>query len=239
MKEQEIELESSNKRGMLSVDALIHYLPKAKKAICIIHLSKGFGSGFLCKIPYTENNNLLLPVLITNNHVLSKDLLESEKYIKITINDENKNISLKQRKIWNNEKMDFTCIEIKEKEDNIHNFLYIDDDVFDKNYSNDYYLGKNILFYGININDNKQVGLSDGIIKKNEDFFFIHNCNAFPGCSGGCIVNKFNNCVIGIHRAGIKEGINQGIYISNVIKCIKNSKEYLLSNVSKNSLNLL
>ena len=45
---------------------------EAKKAICIIHLSKGFGSGFLCKIPYTENNNILLPVLITNNHVLSK-----------------------------------------------------------------------------------------------------------------------------------------------------------------------
>ena len=235
---EEIKLEKYIKSSPIPifVEGIETILFQMKSCICKIYKKNITGTGFFCKIPF---QNKLLPVLITNNHVLSKDLLESEKYIKITINDENKNISLKQRKIWNNEKMDFTCIEIKEKEDNIHNFLYIDDDVFDKNYSNDYYLGKNILFYGININDNKQVGLSDGIIKKNEDYFFIHNCNAFPGCSGGCIVNKFNNCVIGIHRAGIKEGINQGIYISNVIKCIKNSKEYLLSNVSKNSLNLL
>ena len=176
-----------------------------------------------------------MPVLITTNHVLSRDLINSNNDIKITINCKNKTIPLKQRKIWTDEKMDFTCIEIKEKEDNIDTFYNLDDNILKNNSSNEYYLNKNVLIFAIN-KENKQIGFSNGLIKKCKDCFFAYTCNTYPGCSGGCIVNESNNSVIGIHRGEIetknKNAVNQGIFISNVIKYIKKSKGNLLSKVN-------
>ena len=230
-----IKLEKSDEKGMINGYAIMNYLPKAIKAVCEICISNGFGSGFFCKIPYTQNNNLLLPVLLTNNHVLSKDDLEND--IKIKIDGETKILSLKGRKKWTNKEMDFTCIEIKEEEDNIHTFFNLDDKVLYKNYSNDCYLNQNVFIFAINKND-KQIGFSNGVIKNNEDLFFAHTCNSFPGCSGGCIVNQFNNNVIGIHRGEIKTGnekaVNAGIYINNVINIIKQSKENISQKVKIN-----
>ena len=150
-----------------------------------------------------------------------------------------------EEKKWTDEKIDFTCIEIREEEDDIHTFYNLDDSVFDNKYSNDYYLNKKVLIFAINQNDGKEVGLSNGIIIKNENCFFNYTCNTYPGCSGGCIVNQFNNCVIGIHKGGIKTKKNIGIYVKDVIKCIKDSKENkdstknLLLNVGKNYFNNL
>ena len=225
-----IKLEKSDEKGMINGLSMMNYLQKAVNAICEICLSDGFGSGFFCKIPYTQNNNLLLPVLITNNHVLSEDALNND--IEIKINGKTKIISLKNRKKWTNKEMDYTCIEINEEEDNIDTFFNLDDKILNKNYSNDCYLNQNVIIFGINKND-KQVGFSNGFIKKNQDSFFAYNCNTFKGCSGGCIVNQFNNNVIGIHRGEIEietgknNVINAGIYINNVINSIKQSKEIM------------
>ena len=230
-----IELENSDEKGMLNGKEIMEYLPKAMKAVCEINLSKGIGSGFFCKIPYTENNNLLLPVLITSNHVLSRDLINSDNDIKITINGKKKTIPLKQRKIWTDEKMEFTCIEIKEKEDNIDTFYNLDGNILKNNSSNEYYLNKNVIIFAIN-KENKQIGFSNGLIKRCKDNFFDYTCNTYEGCSGGCIVNQSNNSVIGIHRGGIdtnnKNEVNEGIFISNVIKYIKKSQGNLISNVN-------
>ena len=227
-----IKLEKSDEKGMINANAIINYLPKAMKAVCEICLSNGFGSGFFCKIPYTQNNNILLPVLITNNHVLSKDALEND--IKIKLNGKIKIISIKGRKKWTDKEMDFTCIEIKEEEDNIHTFFNLDDKVLDKNYSNDCYLNQKVFIFAINKND-KQIGFSNGVIKENKEPFFAYNCNTYLGCSGGCIVNQFNNNVIGIHCGEIKTGnekaLNEGIYINNVINIIKQSKENISQKV--------
>ena len=228
-------LENSDEKGMLNGKEIIAFVNKAMEAVCEINLSKGFGSGFFCKIPYTENNNLLMPVLVTNNHVLSSELINSNNDIRITINGKNKTIPLKQRKIWTDEKMDFTCIEIKEKEDNIDTFYNLDDNIFKNNSSNEYYLNQNVLIFAIN-KENKQIVFSNGLIKRCKDNFFDYTCNTYEGCSGGCIVNQSNNSVIGIHRGGIetknKNTVNEGIFISNVIKYIKKSQGNLLSNVN-------
>ena len=176
-----------------------------------------------------------MPVLITNNHVLSEDDLENDIIIKI--NDEKKIISLKDRKKWTNKELDFTCIEIKEEKDNIHTFFNLDDKVLDKNYSNDCYLNQKVIIFAINMNDGQQVGFSNGVIKKNINSFFAYTCNTYPGCSGGCIVNQINNNVIGIHRASIgtsySNPVNEGIYIYNVINSIKLSKENISKKVKK------
>ena len=85
-----IDLDKSDNKGMLNVDALIYNLPKAKKRVCEIKIENGFGSGFFCKIPYTKNNNILLPALITNHHVLSRDTLKNSDFIKIILDGESK-----------------------------------------------------------------------------------------------------------------------------------------------------
>jgi hypothetical protein len=230
----DIKLQSSDEKEMINGKAMLYFLPKAIKAVCEICISTNkFGSGFFCKIPYTQNNNLLLPVLITNNHVLSKNELESD--LKIKINGETKIISLKGRKKWTDDTIDFTCIEIKEEEDNIHTFFNLDDNVLDKNYSNDCYLNHHVIIFAINKND-KQVGFSNGVIKQNEESFFAYTCNTFPGCSGGCIVNQNNNNIIGIHKGEIntsnEKAVNAGIYINNVINYIKQSKEKISEKVN-------
>ena len=222
--------EYSDEKGMLDAKTIMKFLPRAIKAVCEIKLLEGFGSGFFCKIPYTENNNLLLPVLITANHVLTKEILNSKNDIEIIINEEPKVLPLEQRKIWNDENMDFTCIEIKEKEDSIDTFFSLDDHVKYKDLGNDCYLNENVIIFGIN-KDGKNVGFSNGIIKENEEYYFYYNCNAYKGCSGGCIVNQSNNCVIGIHT-GKDENLNVGIYIRNVIERIKNKN--ISSNVKYN-----
>ena len=229
-----IKLESSDDKGMINALSIGNFVEKAKNAVCeICESTQKFGSGFFCKIPYTQNNNILLPVLLTNNHVLSEDSFKND--IKIKINGETKFISLKDRKKWTDKEIDFTCIEIKEEEDNIHTFYNLDDKVLDKNSSNDCYLDQKVLIFAINRDHNKQIGFSNGVIKINKDSFFFFFFNSFKGCSWGCIVNQFNNNVIGIHcgeiETGHKKAINAGIYINNVINKIKQSKENISQKV--------
>ena len=54
----------------------------------------------------------LINVLITCNHVLSSKILLSSENIKIEINKKEKVISKKGRRIFTNDKLDYTCIEI-------------------------------------------------------------------------------------------------------------------------------
>ena len=98
-------VEKADEKGIVDGESMIYYLQKAKSSICKINLPKGFGSGFFCKIPYTEDNNHLIPVLITCNHVLSKDLIKKNN-INIILNDQTKTISLNHRKIWTDEKIE-------------------------------------------------------------------------------------------------------------------------------------
>ena len=230
---KKIKPQNTDDKGMIDGESMINFLEKAKISICKICLTKGFGSGFFCKIPYTEDNNHFIPVLITCNHELSKDLIKINN-INIILNGQAKTISLNQRKIWTDKKIDFTCIEIKEKEDNINTFFNLDDNIF----TNEYYLNQKVIIYGM---QNTKIGgflFSNGKIKnsKNKDNYFAYTCNTYPGCSGGCIVNQFNNCVIGIHKGEIIETGNQntlnaGIFIREVIKYIKEHKNGLLLNV--------
>ena len=94
------------------------------------------------------------------------------------------------------------------------------------------YLEKEVLIFAINKTD-RQIVLSNGLIKKCDGHYFSYNCNTYPGCSGGCIVNQANNNVIGIHKGeNKKDGLNVGIFIREIIKYIKDNKD-ILSKVSK------
>ena len=96
---------------------------------CVCKLYNGCeGTGFFTKIPY---NNKLLPVLITNNHIINENDIKINKKISIYLNKEIRTIELNEkRKRYTNEKFDITIIEIKE-EDNIKKYIELDDNIMD------------------------------------------------------------------------------------------------------------
>ena len=97
-----------------------------KNMICKIYVHEEFkGTGFFCKIPY---NNDLLPVLMTVNHIIDESFLNTEKKLKISMNNIYKKIGLEKRIVYTNKDYDVTIIEIKEK-DIIEKYLDLDDNI--------------------------------------------------------------------------------------------------------------
>ena len=88
-----------------------------ERNICKINIGANQGTGFFTKIPI-PNQNKLLPVLITNNHIINKEILNKENMkIKIDIKKEEKikEIILNKRLNYTNVDYDITIIEIKKK----------------------------------------------------------------------------------------------------------------------------
>ena len=91
-------------------------LEQMEKNICKLKLSNGNkGTGFFCYIPFPDNNNLL-SVLITNNHIIDELRLKKDKKIILLINKEKKEKELKKRIIYKNKEYEITIKKIKEKE---------------------------------------------------------------------------------------------------------------------------
>ena len=124
-----------NERKNLTLKKTKILYEKAVQSICEIIKDKGYGSGFFCKIKNPNNFDGIY--LITNNHVITKDILIYKENIEIKLNNKEIKISLNlDRRIWTNEEIDFTCIEII-KEDNIIEIINpfeIDDNCYNKNY---------------------------------------------------------------------------------------------------------
>ena len=191
----------------VSIKGIERILEQMKKTICKINIVDNTATAFFCKIPYPDNN-YLIPVLITNNHIIDEIVLKKEKKLLILINNEKKEIELENRIKYTNKEYDITIIEIKEK-DRIDNFLEIDN----IKRSNESYIGESI--YILNYS-NKQIKVSYGIIKednkenKNE---FSSICNIEKDSSGGPILNLGNNRVIGIYKGKKEDNNNIGLFI--------------------------
>ena len=79
----------------VSINGTKKILFQMENCICKIYLKNGEkGTGFFCKIPF---NNNLLPVLITNNHVLNENDIKNNNIIELSIN----NNEIKEIKIDN------------------------------------------------------------------------------------------------------------------------------------------
>ena len=211
-----------------------------EKNICKINIGKTQATGFFCKIPFPDQNNML-PVFITNNHVISKKLLYDENIqIQIDIKDEKevKKIDLNNRLKYTNEEYDITIIEIKEK-DNINNYLQLDDIImndllYDNNINKEYI---NETIYIIQYPENK-LSVSYGILDKiyeDKKYDFIHRCCTKEGSSGSPILN-LNNKIIGLHKKGNTK-YNKGAFlnypIKEFIKLNLNNDETLLNEFNK------
>ena len=115
-------------------------LSQLENCICQIYPKNGGkGTGFFCKIKF---KNKLLPLLITNNHILKEEDIKNKKIINLTryndIEKKNEDISIEiddsRIRYTNSEKdIDITIIEIKPEEDKINNYLEIDEEELTEN----------------------------------------------------------------------------------------------------------
>ena len=95
-------------------------IKKVEKATCKINSITNTvttGTGFFCKIPFNNNNNII-KVLFTNNHILKEESLKIGKIIHIIYKGEHKTIEItKDRLVFTDSRdykigLDYSCIEI-------------------------------------------------------------------------------------------------------------------------------
>ena len=225
------EKELRNYPKIISYESTEKILEQMRNKICYIKLLHGSsGTGFFCKIPFPSKDKLL-PVLVTNNHLIDDKILENKKEtIILYIKDSNKyqNFNLNNRKYYTSKEYDITFIEIKENQDEINNFLELDDNILEdilnnntkpKDNSNNCYLKETI--YILQYAEGKlstSYGIVDNIldIKK---IHFSHLCSTKEGSSGSPILNISNNKVFGIHKqASINNNYNRGAFLNMAIK---------------------
>ena len=210
-----------------------------KNKICKISLEKKNGTGFFSKIDY---KNKLIPVLITNYHIINDDILEKEKKLKLYVNDICKLINInKKRKIYSslNDEYDIMIIKLKE-EDDIKDYLEIDPNIFNKNWETIY---KNELIYLLHFPkmSDAMVSSSNLGIEKKDEYSIIHKCNTEKGSSGGPIINGMNNKVLGIHKGGCIQSINEniiniGTLLRNPLKKLNEENNIKIEEIEDDSL---
>jgi len=234
--------------NVISYECTKKIIEQMERNICKINIGMNQGTGFFCKIPFPNENNML-PVLITNNHIINSDILYKKNIkIKLDIKEEEniKEIILNKRMKYTNEEYDITIIEIKE-EDNINNYLELDDiiinDISNNMNKNKEYINQTI--YIIQYPENN-LSVSYGILKdiyEDENYNFNHKCCTKGGSSGSPILN-INNKLIGIHKEGNdKKQYNKGTFLNYPIKKFielnnKNNEILLKEFNAHNNLNI-
>ena len=183
----------------VSLEGTKKILFQMENCICKIYSNNGLtGTGFFCKIKFQNN---LLPVLITNNHVLNEKDIENNKIIKLTINNKVKKIKIDNtRKKYTNSKLDITFIEIKLNKDEIYenNFMEIDENDLKKEKEIIELEYKRKSIYILHY-PKGELNISYGIINDIIDEKINHYCNTEEGSSGSPILSLKSFKIIGIH----------------------------------------
>ena len=197
-------------------------IEQMEKNICKIKIGNIQGTGFFCKIPF-PTKELMIPVLITNNHIIDdKILYKKDAKIQIDIKEKEniKYINLNDRLKYTNENYDITIIELKQ-EDYINNFLELDDiiinSVINDHNENKEYIDKTVYILQYPEGDlSVSYGNIIQIFEK-DNYNFKHKCCTMDGSSGSPILNVNKNKVIGIHSKGYKN-YNKGAFLNYAIK---------------------
>ena len=208
--------------NVISYECSKKIIRQMERNICKIKIGKEQGSGFFCKIPFPDLNNMI-SVFINNNHIINKELLfKKNAIIDIDIQEENyiRKINLNNRLKYTNEEYDITIIEIK-KEDEINNYLELDDniinDIINNKNKNDKYIDKTIYLIQYPKGElSVSYGILDGLYA-DKKYNFNHKCSTEGGSSGSAILN-INNKLIGIHKEGYNNKFNKGTFLDYPIK---------------------
>ena len=200
------------------------------KSVCKIIYNKNIGSGFLIKLFINVKQ---IFCLMTNQHVITKEMIKSNAIIDVKYNFEKKWIKIKldekERFIKYNKKLDVTIVEILPND-------YVKDKYFlipNINNDNKVYIKKDI--YIVQFPEGKYLSYSIGKITDMYDYELVHDASTKPGSSGSPIVLKGSTEVLGIHKQGNKKkNLNYGTFIHSFIKELNNNN--IFSNTNNNIL---
>ena len=103
--------------NLISYECSKKIIEQMEKCICKIKIGEEQSTGFFCKIPFPNKENML-KVLITNNHIINDEKISIDIYEELNT----KYLNLNDRIKYTNEEYDTTIIEIKDNDD-IKNFL--------------------------------------------------------------------------------------------------------------------
>ena len=195
------------------------------KSVCKIRIltNRGIyitGTGFFLKFFINE---ILYHWLVTNEHVITKEMINNKKEINDSFNIERKNINLKldtkERyiKTFKDFNVYATAIQIR-SHDRVYEDYFLEPEL---GYDNNNLVGKEIFipqFPGV-----QSIQNSRGIISKTSDGSpeFAHKAKTLKGSSGSPIFLKGSNKVIGIHKEGatlVRE--NYGDFIEPIINIL-------------------
>ena len=204
----------------------IYNLFKMEKSMCKITFetlegNEGKGTGFFCEL----DNFPIKYALFTNNHVLDNSNIE----IGNTINFEylvnssyvKKEIKLeKNRKVFTDEALDYTCVELLES-DNIKEFFKIDPKLF--KYEKKYFKNNDIFI--LQYPGGNDISFSYGKILLINENIIKHSASTDHGSSGSPIIRRCkNNYIIGLHHSGFKNKFNLASIFDSILNDI--NKQY-------------
>ena len=214
----------------------IDKLFKKEDAMCKIkskklingNLKNIIGTGFFLRI--NMEDILFKKCLLTNNHVLNEKDIKVNKEIEIEYKNETKIIEIKKnRKVYTNKDLDYTCIEILDT-DNITDYFKIDENIIE--YPIEKYKNKEIFI--LQYAKGNELSYSSGIILEIENNEIIHNSSTCEGSSGSPIIlRNSNNSIIGLHYgSGNYNTINLSKNIISIFNHIKNyNNNYIIAEI--------
>ena len=194
-------------------------LNKVIKSVCKIVYENKVGTGFLIKLYKDEKE---LNCIMSNEHVITKEMIELNKIIDIQYNCEEKWIKIKldlnERYILYNKEMDVTIIEIKKDEIKDKYFLL-------PNINNNIeYINKDI--YIVQYPEGDNLSYSEGKIEKIDNYELTYDASTDLGSSGSPILLKNTTKIIGIHKQGnIKKIENYGTLLCAIIQLLKSKNK--------------
>ena len=197
---------------------------KYENCICKIIGTKKNGTGFFSKIEYEGN---LVPVLITNYHVIDDDYMEKNNKLNYYINKDLNVIDInKDSKLYSSSDYKYDIMIIRLKEGQAKAYLEIDNNIFKDNAENNYRYEDIYILHYANAKEAK-ISFGKGLEKINDNDI-KHFCHTEHGSSGGPILSRNTNMVIGIHKGSYKKNnkceYNRGTFLKFPLNELKNSK---------------
>ena len=211
-----------------------------KNCICKISANM-IGTGFFCKIDYKDKK---IPVLITNYHIIDDQYIENHNNLRIYIDDICKIININNNeKIYSSGKYEYDLMIIQLKEiDEIHNYLELDPNIYQKNSISTIYKDEKI--YVLHFPNGQEATISYGCgIEEINNYDITHKCFTCECSSGGPIINAVNNKVIGIHKQYDKRiKYNIGTFLAfplGKLKIKNNNNEAIKKIININTFKIL
>ena len=116
----------------VNIDGTKKILEQLMNCICKISIKDKYGTGFFCKIPFRKE---IIKLFMTNYNILNENDFKENKKLKLSLYDEKNTITIDLgigRETYFNKEYNITLIELKE-EDNIKNYLELDNNLFQDN----------------------------------------------------------------------------------------------------------